>query len=88
MRREVLPPRRAASPAGAILLSTTTMLLAIAASTLLLRDRAFPPRSTTLSPAPVEIRPATRCHATRSTPLRPPVNTPVIMRAATDMPPR
>lgn len=72
MRREVLPARRAASPTGAILLSTSTMLLAIAASTLLLRDRAFPPRSTTLAPA-LEIRPALRCHAPRgSVPLLPP----------------
>lgn len=80
MRREVLPPRRAASPAGAILLSTTTMLLAIAASTLLLRDRAFPPRAMTITPAPVlEIRPTPRCYASRSMPVRPSMtSTPVV----------
>ncbi len=49
------------------------MLLAIAASTLLLHDRASPPRATTLAPAAPEIRPARPCTARRgSEPLRPP----------------
>jgi hypothetical protein len=85
IRREVLPPRRVTSPAGAILLSTSTMLLAIAASTLLLRDRAFPPGSKTLSGAastPLSIRPATPCHASRhSFPLQPPSETARVVRS-------
>lgn len=85
MRREVLPPRRLTSPLGAILLSTSTMLLAIAASTLLLRERAFPAGSTTLrAPSgPLIMRPATPCHARRSSfPLQPPTAEGPALRAA------
>lgn len=92
MRREVLPPRRLTSPLGAILLSTSTMLLAIAASTLLLRERAFPPGSTTLRSGPNGspiVRPATPCRASRSSfPLQPPSTMGPVMWPAAQTSPR